>query len=80
MSAIAQDLGLDPEQIGLNGGGATQTPQQRCQPKHQLALYCGPGVTISDDEGYKSFVDLNFLEVSTLVSGTARSALRRDQP
>jgi hypothetical protein len=32
--AVAQYLGLDPKQIGLDCGRATQTSQQRCQPQH----------------------------------------------
>jgi hypothetical protein len=44
--AVAQYLGLDPKQIGLDRGGATQTPQQRCQPQHQFALDRGLGVII----------------------------------
>jgi hypothetical protein len=37
--AVAQDLGLDPKEIGLNGAGTTHAPQRRCKPEHQLALH-----------------------------------------
>jgi hypothetical protein len=37
--AVAQDLGLDLKEIGLNGAGMTHAPQQRCKPEHQLALH-----------------------------------------
>ena len=37
--AIAQDLGLDLKEIGLNGAGTTHAPQQRCKPVHQLVLH-----------------------------------------
>ncbi|HKD76407.1 MAG TPA: hypothetical protein VKB76_12970 [Ktedonobacterales bacterium] len=37
--AIAQDLGLDLKEIGLNGAGTTHAPQQRCKPEYQLALH-----------------------------------------
>ena len=37
--AVAEDLGLDLKEIGLNGAGTTHAPQQRCKPVHQLVLH-----------------------------------------
>jgi hypothetical protein len=49
-------LGLDPKQIGLDGGRAPQPPQQRCQPQHQLALDRGPDIVIRGDRRFKRSV------------------------
>src|SRR5260370_33499910 len=60
--AVLQDLGLNPKQIGLDGGRAPQTPQQRCQPKHQLAFDGGPGVIICDERPFELSVVLDILD------------------
>jgi hypothetical protein len=36
--AVAQDLGLDLKEIGLNGGGTTHAPQERWKPQRLLGL------------------------------------------
>ena len=59
---LAQYFGLDPKQIGLDRGGATQTPQQRCQPQHQLALDRGLGVVIRNDGRLERSVVLDILD------------------
>jgi hypothetical protein len=59
---LAQYLGLDPKQIGLDRGGATQTPQHRCQPQHQFALDRGPGVEIRNDGRIERSVVLDILD------------------
>jgi hypothetical protein len=56
MRAVAQDLGLDLKEIGLNGGGTTDAPQQRCKPKHQLALHGSSGVVIRDDGRFECVI------------------------
>ena len=61
MLAVTQDLGLNPKQIGLDCSGATQTPQQRCQPKHELAFDRGPGIIVRDDSRFESAVVIGIL-------------------
>jgi len=54
--AVAEDLGLDLKKIGLNGGGTTHAPQQRCDPEHQLALHRSSGVVINGDSCFECLV------------------------
>jgi hypothetical protein len=61
MLAIAQNLGLDPQQIGLDGRGAAQTPQQRCQPEHQFALDGSLGIIVRDDRRFESAVVIDIV-------------------
>jgi hypothetical protein len=53
---VAQDLGLDLKEIGLNGGGTTHAPQQRCKPEHQLALHGSSGIVIRDDSRFERLI------------------------
>ena len=57
MFSVTQDLGLNPKQIGLDCSGATQAPQQRCQPKYQFALDRGLGIIVRDDSRFEAFFE-----------------------
>ena len=52
-SAIPQNFSLDLKEIGFNGCGATNVPQQRRKPQHQLALDRSLGVVIRNDNGFE---------------------------
>ena len=52
---------LNPKQIGLDCSGATQAPQQRCQPKYQFALDCGLGIIVRNDSRFESAVVIGIL-------------------
>ena len=54
--AVAQNLGLDLKEIGLNSGGTTHAPQQRCKAGHQLALHGSSGVVICDDIRFECLI------------------------
>jgi hypothetical protein len=61
MLAVTQNLGLNPKQIGLDCSGATQAPQQRCQPKYEFALDCGLDIIVRDDSRFESAVVIGIL-------------------
>src|SRR6516164_6590751 len=60
--AVFQYLGLDLQEIGLNGGSAADAPQQGRQPKHQLALDGCSGIVIRDDGCFECLVVFNIFE------------------
>jgi hypothetical protein len=47
---------LDLKEIGLNAGGTTHAPQQRCEAEHQLALHGSSGVVIRDDIRFECLI------------------------
>jgi hypothetical protein len=49
LPAIEQDFGLYPHWIGLDGSRKAQSPQQRCQAKHEFTLHRRSGVVIGND-------------------------------
>ena len=63
MPVVAQDLGLDRKEIGLNGGGTTYSPQQRCKPEHQLALHGRSGVVIRDDSRFECSIVFDVFQI-----------------
>ena len=59
---VAEDLGLDLKEIGLNSGGTTHAPQQRCKPEYQLALHGSSSVIIKGDSRFECFVVLDVFQ------------------
>lgn len=59
---LAQDFGLDPHEIGFDRGGATQAPQQWCQPQDKLTLDGGLGVVVRNDGRLERSVVLDILD------------------
>jgi len=74
--AVAEDLGLDLKKIGLNGGGTTHAPQQRCKAGHQLALHGSSGVVICDDIRFECLILFVPPRATTTVSAVNPFPLR----
>ena len=62
VAAIPQELGLDPEQIGLDRGGPPQAPQQGSQAKHEFALNRSAGVVVRNDSCFETAVVADILD------------------
>ena len=63
-AALPQRFGLDLKKVGLNRGGATKAPQQRCEPKHQLARYGCFGAVVGDDCSLECLVVFGVFQTS----------------
>ena len=74
--AVARDLGLDLKDIGLNGGGTTHAPQQRCKPEHRLALHRSSSLVIRDDRRFECLIVFVPSRATTTVSAVNRCPLR----
>jgi hypothetical protein len=74
--AVAQNLGLDLKEIGLNGGSTTHAPQQRCKAGHQLALHGSSGVVICDDIRFECLILFVPPRATTTVSAVNPFPLR----
>jgi hypothetical protein len=57
-----QYLSLDCEQFGLDGGGASQPPQQGCQPEHEFTLDRGTSIVIRDHSCLKTAIVVDVLD------------------
>jgi hypothetical protein len=62
VSTVIQDLGLDLQEIGLNGGGAADAPEQGRKPEYELALNGCSGIVIRDDGRFKCSVVSNIFQ------------------
>src|SRR4029077_14693116 len=60
--AVAQNLGLDLQEIGLNGSAAADAPQQGRKPEHELALDGRSGIVVRDDGCFEGSVVSNIFE------------------
>ena len=62
VSAVLQYLGLDLQEIGLNGSSAADAPQQGRKPEHELALDGCSGIVVRDDGCFECLVVFNIFE------------------
>src|SRR5262245_41873929 len=62
VSAVLQYLGLDLQEIGLNGSSAADAPQQGRKPEHELALDRCSGIVVRDDGCLECLVVFNIFE------------------
>src|SRR5262245_2428358 len=62
ISAVLQYLGLDLQEIGLNGSRAADAPQQGRKPEHELALDGCSGIVVRDDGCFECLVVFNVFE------------------
>jgi hypothetical protein len=60
--AIAQDLGLDPEQISLDRRGPPQSPQQRSQAEHKFTFDRSASVVVGDDSCLETAVVVDIFD------------------
>src|SRR5262245_61817799 len=62
VSAVLQYLGLDLQEIGLNGSSAADAPQEGRKPEHELALDGCSGIVVRDDGCFECLVVFNVFE------------------
>ena len=63
VSAALQYLGLDLQEIGLNGSSAADAPQQGRKPEHELTLDGCSGIVVRDDGCFECSVVLDILDI-----------------
>lgn len=60
--AVAEDFGLNPQEIGFDRGRATKSPQQRCQTKYEFTLDRRSCVVVGNNCRFESAVIVDILD------------------